>query len=135
MTSRTTFPDAIVFPDGTIRLVTDAAKQWAYANTAMNGWCEINTVPDYVDFDDSIPPLMEGKGFALRRERVPVSHYRSKRIRWPKSTLSDNAKVIDYLQRIPKQYRDDARRRFHARQRERNHRRQEAAKRMKEEHP
>jgi len=33
MSVHTTFPDAIVFPDGTIRLVTDAAKQWAYTNT------------------------------------------------------------------------------------------------------
>jgi len=74
MSNHTTFPDAIVFPDGTIRLVTDAAKQWAYTNTAINGWCTISTVPDYVDFDKSIPPLMEGKGLVVQWKRMPVSH-------------------------------------------------------------
>ena len=66
MSILTTFPDAIVFPDGTIRLVTDSAKQWAHTNTAIDGWCKINTVPDYVDFDSSIPPLMEGKGLTVQ---------------------------------------------------------------------
>ena len=101
MTIHTTFPDAIVFPDGTIRLVTDAAKQWAYANTVINGWCKVNTVPDYVDFDDSIPPLMEGKGLVVQWKQMPVSHYRSKRRKWPKSTMNNDA--IDFLPAIPHQ--------------------------------
>jgi hypothetical protein len=79
MSNRAAFPDAIVFPDGTIRLVTSAAKQWAYTNTNIDRWCELSTVPDYVGFDNSIPPLMEGKGFIVLREKQPVFHYRSKR--------------------------------------------------------
>ena len=79
MTIHTIFPDAIVFSDGTIRLVTAAAKSWAYTSTTINRWCEINTVPDYVEYDNSIPQLMENKGFVVVRERMPVSHYRSKR--------------------------------------------------------
>ena len=39
---------------GGIRLVTDAAKRWAYTNTNIDRWCELSTVPDYVDFDNSI---------------------------------------------------------------------------------
>ena len=106
MSNHTTFPDAIVFPDGTIRLVTTAARKWAYTNTAINGWCKINTVPDYVDFDGSIPPLMEGKGLVVQWKQMPVSHYRSKRRKWPKSTVTHDA--IDFLQRIPEERRQAA---------------------------
>lgn len=127
MTIHTTFPDAIVFPDGTIRLVTAAAKSWTYTNTNINGSCKANTIPDYVDSDDSIPQIMEDDGFVLMRERVPVSHYRSKRRSWPKYTMSEDTKVIDFLQRIPKQCREDAMCRAYGRHRQRNHRLQEAA--------
>jgi len=79
MSIHTTFPDAIVFPDSTIRLVTRAAKQWAYTNTNINRWCDLSTVPDYVDYEDSVAQALEDNGFALKRERQPVGHYRSKR--------------------------------------------------------
>ena len=131
MSTSTTFPDAIVFPDGTIRLITTAAKQWAYTNTNIDRWCELSTVPDYVDFNESIPPLMEGKGFVIQWDRVPVSHYRSKRRKWPKSTPTSDDTTIDFLQRIPEEHREAARHRAHGRQRARNHRAQEAAKRRK----
>jgi hypothetical protein len=97
MSVHTIFPDAIVFPDGTIRLVTDAAKQWAYTNTNIDRWCELSTVPDYVDFDNSIAQLMEGKGLVVQWKQIPVSHYRSKRRKWPKSTLNND--TIDFLKR------------------------------------
>ncbi len=102
MSNHAAFPDAIVFPDGTIRLVTSKAKQWAYTNTNMDRWCEISTVPDYVSFDNSIPPLMEGKGFVVQWKRMPVSHYRSKRRKWPKSTPTNGDTAIELLMRIPK---------------------------------
>ena len=79
MPSRKTFPDAIVFPDGTIRLVTESAKQWAYSNTEVENSCSVSTVPDYVDFEDSIPQMMEDIGLVVKWERQPVFHYRSKR--------------------------------------------------------
>jgi hypothetical protein len=118
MSNQTAFPDAIVFPDGTIRLVTDSAKLWAHANTAINGWCKIDTVPDYVDFDDSIPQLMEENGFVIKRERHPSFHYRSKRRKWPKSTSDGN--VIKFLEKIPKSYRQDAMFRAFGRHKARN---------------
>ena len=122
MSIQTAFPDAIVFPDGTIRLVTDAAKRWAHASTNIDRWCELSTVPDYVDFDDSIPPLLEGKGLVVQWKQMPVNHYRSKRRKWPKSTVNNDGTAIDFLQRIPKQHRKRAISRAHARQRARNHR-------------
>jgi hypothetical protein len=118
MSNHTTFPDAIVFPDGTIRLVTDAAKQWAYTNTNIDRWCELSTVPDYVDFNDSIPPLMEGKGLVVQWKQMPVSHYRSKRRKWPKSTSDGN--VIKFLEKIPESCRQDAMFRAYGRHKARN---------------
>jgi hypothetical protein len=46
-------------------------------------------------------PLMEGKGLVVQWKQMPVSHYRSKRRKWPKSTVTNDA--IDFLQRIPKE--------------------------------
>ena len=131
MTIQPTFPDAIVFPDGTIRFVTKVAKQWAYTNPNIDRWCPASTVPDYVDFDDTVPEIMENTGFVLKQERVPVSHYRSKRRSWPKSAIPNDTKVIDFLQRIPKQCREDAMCRAYGRHRQRNHRMQEAAEKKK----
>jgi hypothetical protein len=131
MTIHTTFPDAIVFPDGTIRFVTKVAKQWAYTNTNIDRWCTASTVPDYVDFDDTVPEIMENTGFVLKQERVPVSHYRSKRRSWPKPAIPNDTKVIDFLQRIPKQCREDAMCRAYGRHRQRHHRMQEAAEKKK----
>jgi len=123
MSNYTTFPDAIVFPDGTIRLVTSAAKNLAYSNTNIGKIFSISTanaVPDYLDFDDSIPEMFEDGGLVVKRERVPVGHYRSKRRRWPKSTTSTDAKVVDFLQRIPRNCREDAMCRAYGRHRARN---------------
>jgi len=129
MSTYTSFPDAIVFPDGTIRLVTRAAKYLAYANTNIAKIFSLSTanaVPDYLMFDDATPQMFEDEGFTVRWERQPVGHYRSKRRRWPKST---DAKVIDFLQRIPEQTRKDAMFRAYGRHRQRHHRMQEAKKR------
>ena len=122
MSNNVKFPDAIVFPDGTIRLITVAAKYWAYTNTTVDGRCKVSDVPDYVDFDDSIPEMMEDMDLALTWERVPVGHYRSRRRHWPKSATSGGSRVIDFLQRIPKQYREDAMCRAYGRHRQRQHR-------------
>ena len=86
MSNQTTFPDAIVFPDGTIRLVTAAAKSWTYANTEIKCKCTASTVPDYVLSEDEVAQKMEDKGFVVMRERQPVFHYRSKRRTMPKSS-------------------------------------------------
>ena len=91
MSIHTTFPDAIVFPDGTIRLVTSAAKQWAYSNTNIKNSCTESTVPDYDDFEDSIPPMMEDIGLVVKWERQPVGHYRSKRRTSPRAKTSDDS--------------------------------------------
>ena len=93
MSNRTAFPDAIVFPDGTIRLVTSAAKQWAFTNTNIDRWCTASTVPDYVEYDDTVSQLMENKGFVVMREKQPVFHYRSKRRTTAKSS---NASEDEY---------------------------------------
>jgi hypothetical protein len=102
MSNYTTFPDAIVFPDGTIRLVTDSAKHWAYSNTDIKDRCTVCAVPDYVDFEDSIPQMMENVGLVIRWERQPVGHYRSKRRTSLKAKTSDD----------PDDYHDSHRARF-----------------------
>ena len=75
--------------------------------------------------------MMEDKGFVVKRERVPVSHYRSTRRRWPKSTTSGDGKVIKFLEKIPEQIRKDAMFRAYGRHRQRHHRMQEAAEQRK----
>ena len=95
MSIHTTFPDAIVFPDGTIRLVTSAAKLWAYSNTEVKNSCTDKTVPDYVDFEDSIPQMMEDDELVVKRELQPVFHYRSKR-RTSKNKRAANDSEDDY---------------------------------------
>ena len=131
MSSYIVIPDAIVFPDGTIRLVTSAAKSWAYSNTDIKNSCTESTVPDYVDYEDSVAPALEDDGFVVKRDHIPVGHYLSKRRRWPKATISNDGNVIDFLQRIPKQCRDDAMRRAYAKNRKRHHDTQESAKRTR----
>ena len=90
----TQFPDAIVFPDGTIRLVTSAARLWTYTKTEIRSSCTASTVPDYIESEASVADAMEEAELTIKRERVPVGHYRSKRRRWPKSTTSSDGKVI-----------------------------------------
>ena len=85
-----TFPDAIVFPDGTIRLVSVDAKSWAYSNTDIKKRYTISTVPDYNDFEDAIPQMMNDDGLVVKYERQPVFHYRSKRKTLPKGTCCGN---------------------------------------------
>ena len=97
MSNYTTIPDAIVFPDGTIRLVTRAAKDFAYSSTDIGTIHSLSTasaVPDYLDFESSIPQMLADAGLVVKQERQPVFHYRSKRRRWPKSTTSSDGKVI-----------------------------------------
>ena len=97
MSNCTTIPDAIVFPDGTIRLVTSAAKDFAYSSTdiaIIHSLSTANGVPDYIDFDSNIPQMLADAGLVIKQERQPVFHYRSKRRRWPKSTTSSDGKVI-----------------------------------------
>ena len=106
MSTCTTIPDAIVFPDGTIRLVTSAAKLWTYTNTAIRSSCTASTVPNYIESEDSVAEAMEDAGLVLKRERQPVFHYRSKRRRWPKSTTSGDGKVTqlsDYRSEVQRQ--------------------------------
>ena len=134
MSNHTTFPDAIVFPDGTIRLVTRAAKDLAYANTNIGRIFSLSTanaVPDYLVFDPTIPQMFVDEGFKVKWERQPVGHYRGKKRKWPKTTTSKNATVIDFLKCAPDEYRKDAMCRAYGRHRQRNHRMQEAAKKRK----
>ena len=119
MSRITQVPDAIVFPGGTIRLVTRAAKDWAFNSTEIDRWCDFNTVPDYVDFDISVAQLMKNNGLVVRQERMPVGFYRSNRRRWPKSTVSGEVEVIGFLQRIPIEHRDNAMFRAYGRHRQR----------------
>ena len=131
MSNHTTFPDAIVFPDGTIRLITAAAKKWAHTKTEVKDTCSADAVPDYDVFTENIPKMMSDYGLVVRREKQPAFHYRSKRRKWPKSTPTSDDTTIDFLQRIPEEHREAVRHRAHGRQRARNHRAQEAAKRRK----
>ena len=79
---------------------------------------------------------MEGKGLVVQWKHMPVSHYRIKRRKWPKSTVNNDA--IDFLQRIPEERRKAAMFRAFGRHkvrnwrlmRERDEKRQEA-RRMK----
>jgi len=137
MSNRTAFPDAIVFPDGTIRLVTSAAKQWAFTNTSIDGWCTVSTVPDYVQFDDSISKLMENKGLVVMREKQPVFHYRSKRKTTAKSSNASEDEYDGHRARFEgltvEEYVNQRRKmRAYSRWQAKNyHRTQEAAKRRK----
>jgi hypothetical protein len=132
MSSHTWFPDAIVFPDGTIRLVSVDAKSWAYSNTDIKRNCTISTVPDYDAFEDSVPQLMSEDGLVVKYERQPVFNYRSKRRRWPKFATSGDGKVIDLFLHIPKHRRQEVMIRAYARHRARNWRlMQEAADKRK----
>ena len=101
MSTLTNFPDAIVFPDGTIRLITSAAKSWTFTNTQIGSSCTASTVADYILSEDSVAEAMEDAEFVVKRERQPVGHYRSKRRRWPKSRASNKPQVIEFLERIP----------------------------------
>ena len=94
MSTYTTIPDAIVFADGTIRLVTSAARLWTCTYTEIRSSCTASTVPEYIESEDSVADAMEDAGLVIKRERVPVGHYRSKRRRWPKSTTSSDGKII-----------------------------------------
>jgi hypothetical protein len=118
MSKGQTFPDAIVFPDGTIRLVSVDAKSWAYSNTDIKKRCTISTVPDYNAFEDSVPHLMSDDGLVVKYERQPAFHYRSKRRKWPKSTSDGN--VIKFLEKIPESCRQDAMFRAFGRHKARN---------------
>ena len=91
MTEGQTFPDDIVFPDGTIRLVSVGAKSWAYSNTNIQERCTISTVPDYDVFEDSVPQSMSDDGLIVKYERQPVFHYRSKRDTSLKINVSNDA--------------------------------------------
>jgi hypothetical protein len=95
MSKGQTFPDAIVFQDGTIRLVSVDAKSWAYSNTNMQERCTISTVPDYDVFEDSVPQSMSDDGLVVKYERQPVFHYRSKRNTSLKKSASNDA-LDDY---------------------------------------
>ena len=120
MCSKTRFPDAIVFPDGTIRLVTRAARELTYSSSTIKELLPIRTareVPDYFSFDDSWPVTLKARGLEVRQQRQPVGHYRSKRRRWPKARASGNVAVIDFLARVPEAYRKDAMRRRSRRKR------------------
>ena len=72
------FPDAIVFQDGTIRLVSVDAKSWVYGNTTIKNGCTISTVPDYSHFTDRVPQAMSDDGLVVRYERRSVIRYRIK---------------------------------------------------------
>jgi hypothetical protein len=133
MSVQQSFPDAIVFPDGTIRVVTSAAKLWTYTNTAIRSSCTASTVPNYIESEDSVAEAMEEAGLTVIREEMPVSHYRSKRRRWPQTTTFDDTTVIKFRDRIPEEKRDDAMCRAYGRHRARNWRRmQERDEKRKE---
>ena len=98
MSNHTMFPDAIVFPDGTIRLVTRAAKNLVYSNTNIGVVFSLSTaeaVPDYLAFDDTIPQMFEDDGMTVKWERQPVGHYRGKK-RAPLKTRTSNSSEDAY---------------------------------------
>lgn len=132
MCSKTRFPDAIVFPDGTIRFVTQAAKRVTYLSSNLKELIPLRSardVPDYYSFDDSWPVTLKGRGLEVRQQRQPVGHYRSKRRRWPKARASGNVAVIDFLARVPEAYRNDAMRRRSGRKRKQSHRKETTVRR------
>ena len=106
MSVQQSFPDVIVFPDDTIRLVTRAAKDFAYANTDIAKIFSLSTaasVPDYLLFDPTIPEMFEDGGMSVKWERMPVAHYQGKRRRWPKSKVSNRPKVIEHMGHMSKE--------------------------------
>jgi hypothetical protein len=122
MSTEIKFPDAIVFPNGTIRLISSNAKSWAYSRTDLKRDFRVESVPNYVAFDDAVAESMAEDGLLIRRERQPVGHYRSKRRRWPNKKISNDTTVIDFLQRIPEQAREDAMFRAYGRHKRQAHR-------------
>ena len=123
MSVQQSFPDAIVFPDGTIRLVTSAARLWTYAKTEIRSSCAASTVPDYILSEDVVAEAMEDAGLVIKRERQPVFHYRSKRRRWPKSTTSSDGKVIQLSDYRTKEQREVVAQRGYTRFQIRQHQR------------
>ena len=61
-----------------------------------------------MDFDNSIAKLIEGKGLVVQWKQMPVSHYRSKRRKWPKSTATNGETTIDFLKRQEEMQEDQA---------------------------
>ena len=88
-----TFPDAIVFPDGIIRLLSVDAKSWAYSNTKLKDYCTVNTVADYVVFDCSVPQMMSDDGLVVRYAKHTVWQYKDRR----KAQLKTGCAVVTYL--------------------------------------
>ena len=68
MSTYQTFPDVIVYRNGTARLVTQAARSWTYSNTALSDHCEIDSVPDVVAVDVSVAEDMEHDGLVVKRK-------------------------------------------------------------------
>ena len=142
MFSHTKFPDVIVFPDGTIRLVTRAAKELAYSNTNIGVIFSLSTakaVPDYLAFDGTIPQMFEDDGMTVKWERQPVFYYRSKKRVLPKAISCENS-TDDYDRHRARfvgmdveQYRKQCRtNRAYARFRKHHHKmQQEAAEKRK----
>ena len=131
MSNITAFPDAIVFPDGTIRLITFAAKEAAFAATEVRNTQfarSAKEVPDYVPFHDDVPPVLERAGLVLVWERVPVGHYRSNLRKWPNRASASDEVVVYFLARVPEEYRQSAASRAYARHRRRKHNKQTATR-------
>lgn len=122
MSTNVKFSDAIVFPNGTIRLISSDAKSWAYSNTDLKRQFTIESVPNYVAFDDAVAEVMADEGLLIRRERQPVGRYRSKRRRWSSEKISKGTNVIEFLQRIPEPYRQAAMHRANGCHKRRAHR-------------
>ena len=69
-----TFPDIVIMPDGSYRLVTYAARSWVYQNTSAKRECDgIEDMPRYIWLVDWLTEEMRLDGLVVRTTKVPLS--------------------------------------------------------------
>ena len=65
-----TFPDAVSMPDGSLRLVTYAARSWIYQNTKAKQHCATSRdLPKFVLPAAGVLDMMRRDGLVIRTKR------------------------------------------------------------------
>ena len=69
-----TFPDIVIMPDGSYRLVTYAARSWVYQNTSAKKECDgIEDMPRFIWLVGGLTEEMRLDGLVVRRVKVSLS--------------------------------------------------------------
>ena len=74
MSIRQTFPDAVLLPDGSLRLVTQDARSWMYSNTNLSCPCSgANDVPQFILPAPGLVDVMRLDGLVVREKKSSLS--------------------------------------------------------------